>query len=117
MSSMRSVSPRTRLIAVITLALQFIMPGAAAIADVRLDAASESAKPHVESHTTQACAVLHPDNCALCRFLSTAQALASREEMPLPDATTPTAPTPEHCIRLTRAGPRTPPARAPPRLA
>jgi len=103
-----------RLIAILTLALQVTMPGAAAIADARLEAAGERATPHFESHATAACVVLHADNCALCRFLSTAQPLANRQVMSLPDAAPRVAPGPESTVRLTRAGPRSPPARAPP---
>jgi hypothetical protein len=102
------------MVALLTLALQITMPGAAAVADARLEAASERATPHFESHATTACAVLHADNCALCQFLSTSQPLATRQVVPLPDAAPQMAPAPERAVRLTRAGPRTPPARAPP---
>jgi hypothetical protein len=111
---MTRLTRTSRMIAVLTLALQITMPGAAAVADARLEAASERATPHFESHPTAACVVLHADNCALCRFLSTAQPLANRQVMVLPDVAPQVAPAPEHSIRLTRSGPRTPPARAPP---
>ena len=50
--------------------LQLGLPGAAAWADARLDAAGTRAAAHVESHTTAACARVHPPDCALCHFLT-----------------------------------------------
>src|SRR2546426_1801469 len=50
--------------------LQVGLPPAAAAADARLDAAGAHATAHVESHTTSACARIHPPDCALCHFLS-----------------------------------------------
>lgn len=114
MRAMNRLTRASRMIALLTLALQVTMPGAAAVADARLEAASERATPHFESHATTACVVLHADNCALCQFLSTAQPLADRQVVSLPDAPPRVAPAPESTIRLTRAGTRTPPARAPP---
>jgi hypothetical protein len=49
--------------------LQLLLPGAAAWADAQLDAAGAHATAHVESHTTSACARIHPPDCALCHFL------------------------------------------------
>jgi hypothetical protein len=51
-------------------ALQLALPGAAAWADARLDAASTHATAHIESHTTKSCARIHAPDCALCHFLS-----------------------------------------------
>jgi hypothetical protein len=50
--------------------LQLLAPGAAAWADARLDTAGAHATAHVESHTTSACARIHPPDCALCHFLT-----------------------------------------------
>src|SRR2546425_12461146 len=50
--------------------LQLLLPGAAAWADARLDAAGAHATAHVESHTANSCARLHAPDCALCHFLS-----------------------------------------------
>lgn len=86
MRAMNRLTRASRMIALLTLALQVTMPGAAAVADARLEAASERATPHFESHATTACVVLHADNCALCQFLSTAQPLADRQVVSLPDA-------------------------------
>jgi hypothetical protein len=57
--------------------LQFALPGTAAWADARLDAAESHAVAHIESHTTNSCARIHAPDCALCHFL-TAPAVASR---------------------------------------
>ena len=57
--------------------LQLLLPGAAAWADARLDAAGAHATAHVESHTAKSCARLHAPDCALCHFLS-APAVAAR---------------------------------------
>ena len=51
--------------------LQLTLPGAAAWADARLDAAATQGPIHLESHSTQACAPVHPPDCVLHRFLST----------------------------------------------
>jgi hypothetical protein len=58
-------------------ALQLLLPGAAAWADARLDAAEAHAVAHIESHTTKSCARIHPPDCALCHFL-TAPGVRSR---------------------------------------
>ena len=51
--------------------LQLALPGAAAWADARLDAAGTHATAHFESHTTTSCARIHAPDCALCHFLTT----------------------------------------------
>src|SRR3989442_11757187 len=51
-------------------ALQVVLPGAAAWADARLDAAGAHATAHIESHTTSSCPPVHPPDCALCHFLT-----------------------------------------------
>lgn len=53
-------------------ALQLALPGAATLADASLDIAGAHARPHIESHSTSACARVHPADCALCRFLTSA---------------------------------------------
>jgi hypothetical protein len=52
--------------------LQLLITGAAAWADARLDAGGPKGPVHVESHSTQACAPVHPADCILHRFLATA---------------------------------------------
>src|SRR5256712_10378240 len=72
--------------------LQLLLPGAAAWADARLDAASAHATAHIESHTSKSCARVHALDCAICHFLSapavTARAAALRlnvaDTRPLP---------------------------------
>src|SRR2546426_11565847 len=63
-------------------ALQLLLPGAAAWADARLDAAGAHATAHIESHTAKSCARIHAPDCAVCHFLTalavTAQATAFR---------------------------------------
>jgi len=62
----RSLWVRTPLL-LVTL-LQFSLPAAAALADARQ---GESTGPaHIESHSTSACARVHPADCAFHRFLS-----------------------------------------------
>ena len=62
--------PRTRVVWLLGAVLQLALPGAAAWADARLDAAGAHATAHIESHTTKSCARIHPPDCALCHFLT-----------------------------------------------
>jgi hypothetical protein len=51
--------------------LQFALPSAALLADVRLERDSQQALgAHVESGSTKSCRPVHPDACALCQVLS-----------------------------------------------
>lgn len=68
--SERPVLVRAVLLAVAL--LQLALPGAAAWADARLDSAPRTGPVHLESHATQACVPVHPPDCVLHRFLSTA---------------------------------------------
>jgi|SRR5690349_3946272 hypothetical protein len=77
MSSMPRRSRVVRAGWLLATALQLALPGAAALADARLDAVETHAVAHVESHTTKSCARIHPPDCALCHFL-TAPALTGR---------------------------------------
>jgi hypothetical protein len=56
--------------------LQLVVPGTAAWADARLDAAGTHARPHVESHSTTTCVRVHPADCTLCRFLTSPLGMA-----------------------------------------
>ena len=67
-------------------ALQLALPGAAALADATLDIAGAHERAHVESHSTAACARVHPADCALCRFLTTALAAGTAAAVPTSDA-------------------------------
>jgi hypothetical protein len=63
-------TPLARLGLLTLAALQLLVSGAAAWADARLDAGGPKGPVHVESHSTQACAPVHPADCILHRFLS-----------------------------------------------
>jgi hypothetical protein len=66
---MRSLSFTSRAALCLLAALQLSLPGAAAWADARLDSAV-AGPAHIESHSTSACARIHPADCAFHRFLS-----------------------------------------------
>jgi len=97
--------------------LQLVLPGAAAWADARLDAAGTHATVHIESHTAKSCARIHAPDCALCHFL-TAPTLTSRA-MPLRlDVADRQAPRPVDPAGTARARARPhPQPRAPPTLS
>ena len=60
-----------RVFALFWAALQFALPSAVLLADVRLERDSQQALgAHVESGATKACRPVHPDACALCQVLS-----------------------------------------------
>ena len=62
--------PGARVLWLLAAALQLLLPGAAALADARLDAAGTHATAHIESHSSKSCARIHAPDCALCHFLS-----------------------------------------------
>jgi len=68
MSPMRNRSLWVRTPLLLLSLLQFSLPAVAAWADARIGEASGPA--HIESHSTTACARVHPADCALHRFLS-----------------------------------------------
>jgi hypothetical protein len=70
MLAMRRRSSAARAAWVLAAALQLLLPGAAAWADARLDAAGAHATAHIESHSSKSCARIHAPDCALCHFLS-----------------------------------------------
>ena len=51
-------------------ALQLGLPGLAAWADARLEAASAGAKTHIESHSSPTCVRVHGSDCVLCQYLT-----------------------------------------------
>jgi hypothetical protein len=95
--------------------VQFALPPAVGLADARLEANGKTpaGRVHIESHTTGACAHLHPHDCALCQFLSfrfnapgpTLTLSTRHHSLPLPATTQLTDPT--FPIRLPH--PRAPP--------
>ena len=66
-------------------ALQLALPGAAALADATLDIAGAHERAHIESHSTAACARVHPADCALCRFLTATLAAGTAATVPTSD--------------------------------
>ena len=55
----------------LTAILQLLLPGAASIADARLEAVStRGARVHVESHPGRGCVPAHAGDCAICRVVS-----------------------------------------------
>jgi hypothetical protein len=64
-------TPLARLGLLALASLQLLITGAAAWADARLEAGGPKGPVHVEAHSTQACAPVHPADCILHRFLST----------------------------------------------
>jgi len=94
--------------------LQLALPGAAAWADARLDAAGTHAAAHFESHTTKSCARIHAPDCALCHYL-TAPALTGGAMYVGVDVTGGTRPHatgpagPAHLLDRSHPQPRAPP--------
>jgi len=108
--------PRSRVVRSAWLAfaaLQLVLPGAAALADATLDIAGAHERAHIESHSTAACARVHPADCALCRFLTTALAAGTAAIVPTSDAAPRSTPvvTLNHSARAVVLLPR---SRAPP---
>jgi hypothetical protein len=68
---MRRLSPTRRLLIGALAIVQVAVPALVAIADAELASRSGGAAVvHVEDHTGLACRPVHPDDCALCQFLS-----------------------------------------------
>jgi hypothetical protein len=67
-----------RFLALVCATVQLASPGLSAIADGLL-ARQNASQPltHVESTTTATCPVVHPPDCAMCRYLSSAASLPS----------------------------------------
>ncbi|MFI5310767.1 MAG: hypothetical protein ACHQQ3_06010 [Gemmatimonadales bacterium] len=67
---MRHLSPTRRLLVAALAVVQMAVPALVAIADAELASRSAGAQVHIEDHTRRACTPAHPDDCALCQFLS-----------------------------------------------
>jgi hypothetical protein len=68
---MRRLSPTRRVLLAALAIVQVAVPALVAIADAELASRSGGvAVVHVEDHTGRACRAVHPDDCALCQFLS-----------------------------------------------
>ena len=59
-----------RLLAMLGMVVQLVLPATLAIADARLQRADGAATAHVEDHGSPACHPVHTDDCALCRTLT-----------------------------------------------
>lgn len=105
-----------RVFALFWAVLQFALPSAALLADVRLERDSQEALgAHVESASTKACHPVHPDACALCQVLSRTATPEEAATLPAiaaivrPSATRPVA-RPASRAAATAELPRAPPA-------
>jgi hypothetical protein len=92
-----------QIFSVVSAVLQFALPGAALVADARLERESmASPSAHVESSSTKACRPIHPDQCALCQFLSRTAPPSETAALPaIAAAVRPaaTSPIPRHATR------------------
>ncbi|GAC1476891.1 MAG: hypothetical protein NVS1B4_18570 [Gemmatimonadaceae bacterium] len=70
----------TRLWLVLVACIQVAAPPLVSIADAAADASAltRGATAHVEAHRTAACPRVHPDQCALCRYITASGAPAAR---------------------------------------
>jgi hypothetical protein len=107
---------RMRALALLCTLLQVALPGTVAYADARFDGAPV-APVHVESHDGAQCAVLHPDNCALCQFLSALNPLVQDQPVRLPEPPARFFPSADRLPVTTLAQPAGRLARAPPVVA
>jgi len=98
-------------------ALQVVLPGAAAWADARLDAAGAHATAHIESHSTGSCARVHPPDCALCHFLTAPLGPGRPTTLRLAGTSARVAPPAEPARLLRTLARLQPPPRAPPALS
>lgn len=69
MPSMRKRSLWVRTPLLLLTLLQFSVPAAASLADARLGE-KNNGPAHIESHSTDGCARIHPADCALHRFVT-----------------------------------------------
>ncbi|HTY05217.1 MAG TPA: hypothetical protein VMC86_01765 [Gemmatimonadales bacterium] len=106
---------RIRALAAFCAFLQVALPATVAYADARFDAAPV-APVHVESHAGALCAVVHPENCALCQFLSALNPLAQHQPVRLPDPPERLITTADRLPVVSLARSASPLARAPPAL-
>ena len=65
-------TPLLRVPALLLALLQLALPAASAVADGRIAARAGDPVAHVESTSSATCPVVHPPDCAVCRYLSAA---------------------------------------------
>jgi hypothetical protein len=101
--------------AVLWAVLQFALPSAVTFADARLERESARAPgAHIEETASTSCRPSHPDECALCQFIS--RAATPSQPSPLPaiaEQLCPSAGSPIH-VAATRSRTRAALPRAPP---
>jgi hypothetical protein len=77
---------RLRLLALAVALVQLLGPAASSLADAKLEAGSlaPQAASHIESHRRPECARVHPDDCALCQYLSAGGSEPAAPAIPAP---------------------------------
>jgi len=104
-----------RFLALLCATVQFASPGLSAIADGTL-ARENASEPltHVESAPSANCPVVHPPDCAVCRYLSSAAAPPAVSNLAIDDCAESRLPGPEsrqpHDSAITLPHGRAPPA-------
>jgi hypothetical protein len=68
--AMRRRTPLVQIIALCWATFQLLSPAVGAVADGKLARGAAERVAHVESTTSATCPVVHPSDCALCRYLS-----------------------------------------------
>jgi hypothetical protein len=63
-------TPLLRFLALLWAGIQLATPAFGSLADARFAAAAGDPVAHVESTTLATCPVIHPPDCAVCRYLS-----------------------------------------------
>jgi len=109
--------PRNRPLRAALVALQLVLPGAAAWSDALLDARGQAAPVHIESHSTPACARIHPSDCGLCHFLGLPQLGSARRDCVLPPGHGAVASPSGEALHASRREHYQPQPRAPPVLS
>jgi hypothetical protein len=109
--------PRFRAFWLVSALVQLLLPGAASIADARLEADSIRGRPtsHIEEHGGANCARVHPEDCALCRVLSSSGTLATANAH-VPGVVLRVATPSDDIARIPRLVASTTRSRAPPQL-
>lgn len=95
--------------------LQLTLPSAAAWADALLDGVAGPV--HIESRSTDACARIHPADCAFHRFLSAPVVVGRAVSFTVRGAARRTPPLPVRGLRRAALHNQLPDSRAPPTLS
>ena len=108
-------SPTVRACLLLAALLQLTLPGAAAWADALLDGVAGPV--HIESHSTDACARIHPADCAFHRFLSAPITVGRPVSIAIRDKARRTPALPARGLRRAALHNQLPDSRAPPTLS